>query len=97
MKLRFIPFLLVILLTISACGVLSKEKTSDKLTSETTLTMTQIETEEVSELWYLTRGNSKLDQGWAVDVDKQDNIYFGTHQQNPAQPFTDTVVYNFHP
>jgi len=48
-------------------------------------------------LWYLTRGDSKLDQGWGVDVDSQGNIYFGTFQQTPKELFADMMIYKFAP
>jgi hypothetical protein len=47
--------------------------------------------------WYLTRGGTKHDQGWAVTTDPQGNIYFGTHQQDPAAAYADMLIYKFAP
>jgi PQQ-like domain len=49
------------------------------------------------ELWYLTRGGAKLDQGWGVDTDSEGNIYFATFQQAEKEPFADIVLYKFSP
>lgn len=49
------------------------------------------------DLWYLTRGGAKLDQGWGVDVDPEGNIYFATFQQAEKEPFADIVMYKFSP
>jgi hypothetical protein len=50
------------------------------------------------DLWYVTRGEAKMDQLWGVDVDSQGNIYTaGLFQSPPTKPFFDVVVYKFAP
>jgi Domain of unknown function (DUF5122) beta-propeller len=49
------------------------------------------------DLWYLTRGGAKADQGWGVAVDEAGDVYFATHQQAAGQLFSDMVIYRFTP
>lgn len=49
----------------------------------------------VTEEWSLTRGGSKLDQGWGVDVDGEGNVYLATFQQAETELYADMVIYKF--
>lgn len=50
-------------------------------------------TDYLTELWSLTRGGSRLDQGWGVDVDDEGNVYLATYQQAENEPYADMVIY----
>lgn len=55
-------------------------------------------TANLSDLWHLTRGDVKSDEGWGVDTDSQGNIYVAAHmQQPPSRPFYDMVIFKFTP
>lgn len=82
--------LLALWLAVLACGSATSLPTSAPPTPNVNPA-----TGTTSGLWYLTRGGSRLDQGWGVDVDSAGNVYFGTHQQAESELFTDMVIYKF--
>jgi outer membrane protein assembly factor BamB len=46
-----------------------------------------------ADLWLRLAGDQKADQSWAVEMDAEANIYWGTFQQTPGELFTDLVIY----
>jgi hypothetical protein len=47
--------------------------------------------------WFLIRGESKTDQAWGVDTDRDGNIYLASFQQAEHELFADMVIYKFSP
>jgi hypothetical protein len=89
MKRLIFPFL-VVLLTVLACGRSAIQPT------RTPSTQTPAATVNTAELWYLTRGQTKSDQAWGVDVDTAGNIYTaGYYQSPPSALFYDMIIYKF--
>jgi len=82
--------LLAIILTTLACGAPTAIPPAS--------TITPVSTSNPGELWTITRGETKSDQAWGVDVDSAGNIYTAGYYQSPASSlFYDMVIYKFAP
>jgi hypothetical protein len=91
MKRLIFPFLTLLLATL-ACGVSSVKPTSIQPN------LTPTPTVDATNLWFLTRGQTKSDQAWGVDVDSAGNIYTaGYYQSPPSALFYDLDIYKFAP
>ncbi len=88
---RFIVFVFVLLLASLACGA-----PVTPTSAPATVAPTAQPSVSNASLWYLTRGEARMDQLWGVDVDSQGNVYTAGLFQSPAtKPFFDVVVYKF--
>lgn len=92
------PTLLVLALVFVATACGSATLTPARVTETPAFFASPPPTNELSALWYLTRGDAKSDQAWGVDTDAQGNVYVAAYmQQPPSRVFFDIVIYKFSP